>query len=304
MRGGRIRWLRHAIPNAVSRAACLALCAATNLWAATTNSWLQRLEEDWTTEARLRSEAELVSQPVTTRDDAAGGCDGVKNGGWGFHTGHSPEPWWQVDLGATQALSRVVVWNRCEAAERAARLRVRLSDDGRSWRTVYQHGGTVFYGFTDRKPLEVRLTNATARFVRVQLPGTEFLHLDEVEVFGPVATLMPYDSESQAYELIRRGEGSLVASVYSEDPAFIARAAAELADSHGRVHAVSPDVAASQTGHGNVMPMSLHGGPGRAGGGEELGGLRALGFYHRRTAVQASSAALDALAATAVPYKP
>ncbi|MEZ5644368.1 MAG: 3,4-dehydroadipyl-CoA semialdehyde dehydrogenase [Burkholderiaceae bacterium] len=119
--------------------------------------------------------------------------------------------------------------------------------------------------------------------------------LHAVEVFGPVATLMPYDSESQAYELIRRGDGSLVASVYSEDPAFIARAAVELADSHGRVHAISPDVAASQTGHGNVMPMSLHGGPGRAGGGEELGGLRALGFYHRRSAVQASTAALDAL---------
>jgi 3,4-dehydroadipyl-CoA semialdehyde dehydrogenase len=123
--------------------------------------------------------------------------------------------------------------------------------------------------------------------------GAKVLH--EVEVFGPVATLMPYDSEAQAYELIRRGEGSLVASVYSEEPAFIARAAAELADSHGRVHAISPDVAASQTGHGNVMPMSLHGGPGRAGGGEELGGLRALGFYHRRSAVQASSAALDML---------
>lgn len=120
--------------------------------------------------------------------------------------------------------------------------------------------------------------------------------LHEVEVFGPVATLMPYDSEGQAYELIRRGEGSLVVSVYSDDPAFIARAATELSDCHGRVHAISPDVATSHTGHGNVMPMSLHGGPGRAGGGEELGGLRALGFYHRRSAVQASSAALDVLA--------
>ncbi|HMN93347.1 MAG TPA: 3,4-dehydroadipyl-CoA semialdehyde dehydrogenase [Hydrogenophaga sp.] len=127
--------------------------------------------------------------------------------------------------------------------------------------------------------------------------------LHEVEVFGPVATLMPYDSEGQAWELIRRGEGSLVASVYSADPAFIARAALELADSHGRVHAISPDVAASQTGHGNVMPMSLHGGPGRAGGGEELGGLRAMGFYHRRSAVQASVAALDALASVAAPWR-
>jgi len=127
--------------------------------------------------------------------------------------------------------------------------------------------------------------------------------LHAVEVFGPVATLMAYDDEAQAYALIRRGEGSLVASVYSADPAFVARAALALADSHGRVHAISPDVAASQTGHGNVMPMSLHGGPGRAGGGEELGGMRALGFYHRRSAVQASSAALDVLAASGTPLK-
>ena len=127
--------------------------------------------------------------------------------------------------------------------------------------------------------------------------------LHEVEVFGPVATLMAYDSIDQAHELIRRGEGSLVCSVYSADPAFIASAALELGSAHGRVHAISPDVAASHSGHGNVMPMSLHGGPGRAGGGEELGGLRALGFYHRRSAVQASSAALDALAASAVALK-
>ncbi|MDP2219709.1 MAG: 3,4-dehydroadipyl-CoA semialdehyde dehydrogenase [Hydrogenophaga sp.] len=127
--------------------------------------------------------------------------------------------------------------------------------------------------------------------------------LHEVEVFGPVATLMAYDDEEQAYALIRRGEGSLVASVYSADPAFMARAALALADSHGRVHMISPDVATSQTGHGNVMPMSVHGGPGRAGGGEELGGLRALGFYHRRSAVQASSVALDVLAASGTPLK-
>ena len=59
---------------------------------------------------------------------------------------------------------------------------------------------------------------------------------------------------------------------------------------------ISPDVAALHTGHGNVMPQSLHGGPGRAGGGEELGGLRALNFYHRRAAVQASTGVLAALA--------
>jgi 3,4-dehydroadipyl-CoA semialdehyde dehydrogenase len=123
--------------------------------------------------------------------------------------------------------------------------------------------------------------------------------LHEVEVFGPVCTLMAYKDIDEAHALIQRGEGSLVMSVYSDNPAFIAQTAAALGSHHGRIHAISPDVAALHTGHGNVMPVSLHGGPGRAGGGEELGGLRALNFYQRRTAVQASTAALDAMAATA-----
>ncbi|WP_284619423.1 3,4-dehydroadipyl-CoA semialdehyde dehydrogenase [Aquabacterium humicola] len=115
------------------------------------------------------------------------------------------------------------------------------------------------------------------------------------EVFGPVATLVPYRDTGHALTLIRRGQGSLVASLYGSDAAALGAAAVELADSHGRVHVVSPDVAALHTGHGNVMPQSLHGGPGRAGGGEELGGLRALNFYHRRAAVQASTAVLATL---------
>jgi len=118
-----------------------------------------------------------------------------------------------------------------------------------------------------------------------------------VEVFGPVATLVPYRSLEHAVDLVRRGQGSLVTSLYGGEPLALAHASAELASTQGRVHVVSPDVATLHTGHGNVMPMSLHGGPGRAGGGEELGGHRALGFYHRRTAIQASRAVLDALPA-------
>ena len=117
----------------------------------------------------------------------------------------------------------------------------------------------------------------------------------DTEVFGPVATLVPYRDINHGLALVRRGGGSLVASLYGSDPAALAAAARELADNHGRVHVVSPEVAASHTGHGNVMPQSLHGGPGRAGGGEELGGLRALSFYHRRSAIQAAASVLDAL---------
>jgi len=117
----------------------------------------------------------------------------------------------------------------------------------------------------------------------------------DTEVFGPVATLLPYRDLDHALKLVRRGEGSLVASVYGSDAQALQTAALELADSHGRVHVISPEVGSLHTGHGNVMPQSLHGGPGRAGGGEELGGLRALGFYHRRSALQASTSVLQGL---------
>jgi len=123
--------------------------------------------------------------------------------------------------------------------------------------------------------------------------GAALVH--DTEVFGPVATLLPYRDTAHALALARRGQGSLVASLYGSDATVLADSAAALADSHGRVHVVSPDVAQLHTGHGNVMPQSLHGGPGRAGGGEELGGLRALGFYHRRSAIQASTGVLERL---------
>ena len=120
--------------------------------------------------------------------------------------------------------------------------------------------------------------------------------IHDTEVFGPVATLVPYRDNAHARQLIARGQGSLVASLYGSDAKALAEAAIELAPLHGRVHVISPDVAMLHTGHGNVMPQSLHGGPGRAGGGEELGGLRALNFYHRRAAIQASTATLNHLA--------
>jgi 3,4-dehydroadipyl-CoA semialdehyde dehydrogenase len=122
------------------------------------------------------------------------------------------------------------------------------------------------------------------------------------EVFGPVSTLLGYRDAEHAVTLANRGQGSLVTSVFSADEAWMAQAALSLAAANGRVHMVSPEVGKSQTGHGNVMPASIHGGPGHAGGGEELGGLRGLGFYHRRSALQGSAATLQHLNATAWNY--
>jgi len=173
-----IRWLHPA---------CLPLLLAATCWPGRAGispaAWQQRIEADWVLAEELALASE-TSGPVTTTNDAAGGCDGIKNGEWGFHTDNSQNPWWQVDLGATHELERVVIWNRTAAAERAARLEVLLSEDGRQFRQVYQHNGTVFFGFNDHKPLEVPLHRERARIVRLALPGRTCFHLDEVEVFG------------------------------------------------------------------------------------------------------------------------
>ena len=138
-----------------------------------------QIEADW-----LRQDAVRLPAAVMPEEDAAGGCDGVKNGKWGFHTALEDNPWWQVDLGEAMPLDRLVVFNRCDhTAGRAVRLAVLLSCDGKDFKQAYQHGGTVFYGQPDGKPLAVKLGATKARYVRLQVPGTNCLHMDEVEVY-------------------------------------------------------------------------------------------------------------------------
>jgi 3,4-dehydroadipyl-CoA semialdehyde dehydrogenase len=127
--------------------------------------------------------------------------------------------------------------------------------------------------------------------------GAKAVH--DVEVFGPAATIVPYRDEADAAALIARGGGSLVASVYGENQDFLVRMIGEIGPSHGRILAVDPAVATAHTGHGIVMPQCNHGGPGRAGAGEELGGLFGLRFYHQRLAVQGSNDLLASLQAKA-----
>jgi oxepin-CoA hydrolase/3-oxo-5,6-dehydrosuberyl-CoA semialdehyde dehydrogenase len=119
--------------------------------------------------------------------------------------------------------------------------------------------------------------------------------LHVVEAFGPVCTLAPYGSLAEAVELSRRGGGSLVSSMFTADEAVASQLVLGLAPFHGRLLVVNRDCAAESTGHGSPLPHLTHGGPGRAGGGEELGGIRGVLHYMQRTAVQGSPDVITAV---------
>ncbi len=115
------------------------------------------------------------------------------------------------------------------------------------------------------------------------------------EAFGPVSTIMPYDDVDEAIALIKLGRGSLVGSVFTADDSEALRIILGTAAYHGRMLIINNDCAAESTGHGSPMPTLVHGGPGRAGGGEELGGARAIKHYMQRTALQGSPTTLMAI---------
>jgi len=116
----------------------------------------------------------------------------------------------------------------------------------------------------------------------------------EHEVFGPVSTILPYDGTPEAAAaLVRRGEGSLVASVFSDDREFLRRVIVDIGPWHGRLYLGSANMASQSPGPGTVLPGTVHGGPGRAGGGEELGALRGLALYQQRVALEGDRAQID-----------
>lgn len=116
-----------------------------------------------------------------------------------------------------------------------------------------------------------------------------------VEAFGPVCTLLPYGTLAEAIALARRGGGSLAASVFSSDDALAAQLVLGLAPYHGRIVVVNRHDAKESTGHGSPLPHLVHGGPGRAGGGEEMGGIRGVMHYLQRTAVQGTPDVITAV---------
>ena len=114
----------------------------------------------------------------------------------------------------------------------------------------------------------------------------------DVEAFGPVSTLMPYDTLEQAAELANRGQGSLVGSVFGHNDDQVSDIVNRAACFHGRMVLINRDCAKESSGHGSPLPHLVHGGPGRAGGGEEMGGIRGVKHYMQRTALQGSPTTL------------
>ncbi len=156
----------------------------------------------------------------------------------------------------------------------------------------------IVYGGTD----DFELIDADARKGAFFMPT--LLHCEKpfkspavhsVEAFGPVSTVLPYDNLDEAIELARMGEGSLVGSVITNDNAVARELVLGTAAYHGRMLVLNRHCAAESTGHGSPMPHLVHGGPGRAGGGEEMGGVRGVLHYMQRTAVQGSPETLTAI---------
>ena len=144
----------------------------------------EQVVDDWVVQNRLRSGGLYWgNDKLTVESDAAGGCDGVVDGGWGFHTLNEDQPWWVVDLGESVEIGRVVIYNRKELGSRNERIIVLVSDDGEKFKRVYQHNGQAFLGFADGKPLVIEPGNIKGRFVKLQLPGKSYFHLDEVEIY-------------------------------------------------------------------------------------------------------------------------
>lgn len=123
----------------------------------------------------------------------------------------------------------------------------------------------------------------------------ENLHCHNIEAFGPVSTIIPYNETSDAIELARMGKGSLVCSIISDNKDIAKEFVLGSANMHGRVLVLNAECAKESTGHGSPMPLLIHGGPGRAGGGEEMGGKRGVLHYMQRTAIQGSPTMISAI---------
>jgi oxepin-CoA hydrolase/3-oxo-5,6-dehydrosuberyl-CoA semialdehyde dehydrogenase len=216
-----------------------------------------------------------------------------------------PEPLLDAVAEAASArLAQVVIGNPADESVRMGALASldQREEVRRSLKALLAAGTAVF-----GDPEHVEVTGADPQrgafmspvLIRADDAGRAEPH--EVEAFGPVSTLIGYRDTAHAVELAARGLGSLVGSVVTGDADFARDVVLGVAPWHGRLLVLDADDAPESTGHGSVLPVLVHGGPGRAGGGEELGGIRGVTHYMQRTAVQASPRVLTKITRRWVP---
>src|ERR1700683_2877326 len=193
-------------------------------------------------------------------------------------------------------LAKVVVGNPADESVRMGALAgLEQREEVRRGLKALSNAGLIVFG----DPEHVEVTGADAErgafLSPILLAGDpERPEPHEVEAFGPVAMILPYQGTAQVIDYAARGRGSLAGSVVTADAGFAREVVLGLAPWHGRILVLDRDDAPESTGHGSPLPVLVHGGPGRAGGGEELGGLRSVMHHMQRTAVQASPRMLTA----------
>ncbi|GAA0529281.1 bifunctional aldehyde dehydrogenase/enoyl-CoA hydratase [Saccharopolyspora subtropica] len=203
-----------------------------------------------------------------------------------------------VVAAATARLAKVVVGNPASPEVRMGALAsLEQREEVRRSLKALLEAGTLVYGDPER--VEVvdadpeRGAFLSPLLLRCDDPDQPQPH--EVEAFGPVSTVLPYQTTAQAVDLARRGRGSLAGSVVTADTDFAREVVLGAASRHGRMLVLNRHNAQENTGHGSPLPALVHGGPGRAGGGEEMGGVRGVLHHMQRTAVQADPAVLSAI---------
>jgi len=163
----------------------------------------------------------------------------------------------------------------------------------------------IIYGSLDSVELTDADANKGAFLSPLLLMNTQPLVTEEahsIEAFGPVSTIMPYKNMDEAIVLSKKGKGSLCSTIVTASDAIARHYVLAAATHHGRILVLNKDCAKESTGHGSPLPLLVHGGPGRAGGGEEMGGLRGVKHYMQRVAVQGSPTTLTAITNIYQPY--
>jgi len=183
---------------------------------------------------------------------------------------------------------------REEATRMGALVSTSQRDDVRAKIKEIGADAAIVYGDPNATPVNEKGAFLSPILLRCENPwAARAVH--DVEAFGPVSTIMPYNDAADAIALANRGKGSLVMSAFTHDTNFARDLVLGAGSFHGRIVFIDRDSAKESTGHGSPMPHMIHGGPGRAGGGEEMGGIRGVTHYMQRTALQGHPRVLSAI---------